>query len=241
MIIYKITNKINGKVYIGQTIRTIEERWHEHCKPTSDCGAIANAIRKHGRDSFTIELVDTANSIEELNAKEQEYIGKFNTMRPNGYNLTTGGMNYARSEETKQKMSAHQIGAGNHRFGKKRTPEQNAKHAASVMGEDNHFFGKTHTKESKQKMSVAIKKAQSIKGHPRLGKTFSEESRKRMSEAQKGRPSPCRKPIKCHETGVTYPSLTETAKALGVSPSSICAVLKGKRTHTKGFSFSYVI
>ena len=69
MIIYKITNLINGKVYIGQTTRTLEERMNEHYRK-SDI-VVDKAIQKYGRENFSTEVVDDADSIEELNEKEE--------------------------------------------------------------------------------------------------------------------------------------------------------------------------
>ena len=123
MIVYVIENKLNSKRYVGQTVRSIEERWKENCKRTSDCSAIANAIQKYGKKNFIINTVYIATSTEELNKKEQYFIKELNTLKPNGYNLTTGGLGYKRSEETKRKMSIHQIGQGNHNFGKKASQE----------------------------------------------------------------------------------------------------------------------
>ena len=143
MVVYLITNKVNGHQYIGQTIRTLKERWSEHCKYTNECSALARAIRKYGKENFTIEVVYIAFSIEELNKKEQEFIKQYDTFKPNGYNLTTGGLNYERSAETKRKFSEGQMGEKNHRFGK--TPSAKSREQMSIahMGESNHFFGKT--------------------------------------------------------------------------------------------------
>lgn len=115
-VIYKISNSVNDKIYIGQTIRTIEKRFKGHI-----CSAIKNeypdnylhrAIRKFGPDKFKIEKIDEANSKDELNAKEKYWIKKLNSIQ-NGYNLTDGGEGgdtyRLRSEEqmkiTRQRLS----------------------------------------------------------------------------------------------------------------------------------------
>jgi hypothetical protein len=198
--------------------------------------AIANSIRKYGKDNFTIEAIYIANSIDELNEKEKQYIAEFDSLRPNGYNLTTGGLNYIRSEETKKKMSIHQIGEGNHLFGKKHSEESKKKMSIARMGEKNHMFGKRMKEGHSQKMLAAQKGMR----HPRLGKTFSEESKKKMSNAQKGRPSKRRMPVKCNETNQIYPSLTEAARAFSIWPGYLCQHLKGNAKHCKGYTFSYV-
>lgn len=91
--IYIITNLVNNKVYIGQTIRTIEERWREHCR--SCCSAdelnmlIKKAIKKYGKENFTITELEKC-KVEDLNDKEIYYIKLYNSFQ-NGYNMTPGG------------------------------------------------------------------------------------------------------------------------------------------------------
>lgn len=108
MYIYKITNKINGKIYIGQTIHSIHSRFLKHKTiariKNRDYKAIHKAINKYGEDNFVLELVEECHSMEELNNKETEYIKQFNSLVPNGYNLCTGGFNKTPSLETIQKI-----------------------------------------------------------------------------------------------------------------------------------------
>ena len=68
-IIYKITNIINNKVYIGQTVNTIKQRWNKHCH-SNGCRSLYNAILKYGKENFNIEIIETL-PIEELD----EFIG----------------------------------------------------------------------------------------------------------------------------------------------------------------------
>lgn len=86
--IYKITNKVNGKSYIGQTRYTIEFRWRQHLHK-KDNTYFHNAIKKYGVDNFIVEKLEECN-IEDLNEKEIYYIAKYNTFK-DGYNLTIGG------------------------------------------------------------------------------------------------------------------------------------------------------
>lgn len=82
--IYQITNKINNKSYIGQSIH-IERRWMEHCRPSAN-SQIAQAIKKFGKDNFEFKILEEC-SIQELDEKEIYYIQKYNTINPNGYNV----------------------------------------------------------------------------------------------------------------------------------------------------------
>lgn len=90
MYIYKITNIQNNKVYIGQTIRPIINRFHRHINDALNNVLdthFARAIRKYGKDQFVIEQIDTATSQEELNKKEQYWIKYYNSVLE-GYNET---------------------------------------------------------------------------------------------------------------------------------------------------------
>ena len=82
--IYCIKNKLNGKCYIGQSIH-IEERWKQHIQPSSD-SVISNAIHKYGVENFEFTILQQC-SQEELNKLENEYIQKFNSITPYGYNV----------------------------------------------------------------------------------------------------------------------------------------------------------
>lgn len=94
-IIYKITNLINKKVYIGKTCRNITTRWNEHWSCAfnkEDNIYLHNAMRKYGKNNFQIEQIDEADTIEKLNEKEQYYIAYYHSQNKNkGYNLTNGG------------------------------------------------------------------------------------------------------------------------------------------------------
>lgn len=96
--IYKITNNINDKIYIGKTTRTLEIRFKEHCNNTSGCkSALYNAICKYGKEHFKISKVEEC-EIDKLNEREKYWIQYYNSYK-NGYNLTPGGDGISLSEE----------------------------------------------------------------------------------------------------------------------------------------------
>ena len=100
--IYKITNKLNGKVYIGQSI-DITARWRQHCNAKDDF-SIHRAIQKYGPENFKFEVLLECPA-EMLNVWERDMIALYDCISPKGYNLTEGGEGYKRSEETRLKMS----------------------------------------------------------------------------------------------------------------------------------------
>lgn len=132
-IIYKLKNKINGKIYIGQTIRSLDERIAEHSRKNT---IISRAIKKYGIENFIVSVIDEGKTIDELNKKEIHWISHYSSVIPNGYNQCYGGGNtvgYHHKKEHKMIMSEKKNGM--------------------YLGEENPFFGKTHSDEQKKKWS----------------------------------------------------------------------------------------
>lgn len=102
--IYTITNKTDNKIYVGQTMRDVEERWKDHLKKRSNCRYLSSAIKKYGVDNFEFKLVCITFD-NQLNDMEIKYIEKYNCLVPNGYNLRIGGNNGKHHAETKQKIT----------------------------------------------------------------------------------------------------------------------------------------
>lgn len=91
--IYKITNLINKKIYIGQTRRPIQRRWHEHLTTKDNC-PIHIAIQKYGIDNFKIEIIEECQDNSILDEREIYYIKKYDSYNSKiGYNATKGGNN----------------------------------------------------------------------------------------------------------------------------------------------------
>ncbi len=101
--IYCITNGVNGKRYVGQTLSKNGSRWKGH-KCAAKYGAqfpLHRAIRKYGIDKFSVEIIHRCTQ-PLLNAAEQHYIATLGTLAPNGYNLTTGGGQYKVTARTRR-------------------------------------------------------------------------------------------------------------------------------------------
>lgn len=104
MIIYRITNTITTKSYIGQTIQPLKKRWKQHCYNYGKTH-FYNAIKKYGKDCWTLETLEEVDDINLLNDREIYWISYYDTFN-NGYNSTVGGLQGTIvSEETKEKQS----------------------------------------------------------------------------------------------------------------------------------------
>ena len=110
MIIYKITNKLNGKIYIGKTKNKLNVRWSGHKTATNRNKSntyLQNAMRNHGIENFKIEEIDKAESLLELKSKEYYWINHYNSTDTNiGYNIQYGDSkdNMIIQEQTKVKL-----------------------------------------------------------------------------------------------------------------------------------------
>lgn len=108
MIIYYIKNKLNNKMYIGQTIYALKKRLQRHLSKArnGETFKLYQAIRKYGWENFEYGIICECVSVDELNRKETEYIEKYDTYK-NGYNMTLGGgSNVMFIDEYKQKHDA---------------------------------------------------------------------------------------------------------------------------------------
>ncbi|MXZ79838.1 MAG: hypothetical protein F4Z15_00355, partial [Gammaproteobacteria bacterium] len=207
--VYKITNTINGKAYIGISIHEPEKgRIKDHLSGKGN-RIIARAVKKYGKEAFTYEILEANVFDEFLPELEVAYIAKFNTVAPHGYNLTYGGDHAIPSAASCSKMSEARKGrrfSKEHRRkiseahkGKKRKPfSVEHRHKLSEANK-----GKTRSVETRRKMSEAQKgrkisvehrrkMSEALKGRVPtfLGKSHSTETRRKMSEALKGENHP---------------------------------------------------
>lgn len=269
MFIYKITNNINGKAYVGQTTKDIPTRWKQHVYDALGRGVdtlFYRSIKKYGIENFTIEEIDGANSLSELNYKEWLLIYKLDTMSPKGYNLIAGGKNRKCSEETKKKMSLAQKGkvfseehkkrmslAGKNRVMSKETKEKllkankgkivNKETRAKLGAVSKRRWGnmtkeqKAHISETCREKFIGSKNPMYGKIPWNKGKKHSKETREKISKKAQGRKKP-RKNILWIEKGLTLSAL-EIAKILKSHPQSIRQAARENIIHKKN-RFKYV-
>ena len=175
--IYKTTNLVNGKIYIGQHKSTQFDKLY--------CGSgslFLKALEKYGRDSFTCEMLEACNSFEELNEREKYYISLYDSMNKTlGYNLTEGGQGisgYKHDFKSKRKIS---VNNAKYWSGKKLSSVTIDKLSKSHIGKQ-------------QSIETRLKRSEALRGHdywgpsqsPMKGKSHSVESRKKMSISHLG-------------------------------------------------------
>jgi len=191
-IIYKATNKLNGKIYIGQTSKTLKYRKLSH-KARVRFGSsyhFHNAIRKYGFEIFEWKILKKGiKNKDELDKLEIEYIKKFNSIK-NGYNISTGGgggdtlTNHPNKKEILKKMSDKQKGKVMNKSTKKKWyKKMYIDNPNRFKGKNNPMYGKKLSDNRKKQIS------EQHKGKPSgmLGKYHTKDTKKRISKKLKGR------------------------------------------------------
>jgi group I intron endonuclease len=208
--IYVIENKLDGKIWIGQS-KNPKGRWRAHCRKArknNDNEHIYNAMRLDGIENFAFTPFEKYDTLEECNQAEIFWIWFLMSQnRDIGYNVLPGGdceghmpetieklrllrTGSTHTPETKAQMSEDRKGEKNGMFGRKHTEEtkqlQRELKLGKYDGENNPFFGKTHTPETRQKLSDALKGKNTGEDNPMFGKTHTPETRKKLSDANIG-------------------------------------------------------
>lgn len=221
--IYKITNQVNGKFYVGRTIKSLQHRFRNHCYEALERNSknyFHKAIRKYGKENFIVEQIEICdpNSIGE---REMFWICELNPH----YNQTLGGdggmLGFKHSEKTKSILSEKRMG--------------------KFTGDKNPFYGQHHTEETKQKLSEFRKGKRFSKGF--TGKFHKEESKSKTSQTLKNNPNVKR--VKVFQYDIEenflreFQSIADAAQFVNTSPSNIKYTCEGKFKHCKGYKWSY--
>lgn len=228
-IIYKYTNKIDGKSYIGLTTKTIEKRWKQHVRNSKTPQyPFHYAIQKYGPETFTLEILCECSTQEELYEKEKFWAETFNTFIPNGYNLSAGLGPGSVSDETKNKLSSMRSGEGNSMFGKHHSEKTKEMMRQSLRG-------RKLSKNSIRKREATRKEKYEVIGYPNKGRKAPLSEREKLS--------------KSHETGRVWVfispegfvvSTTNLRRFCRETPgelvhSRLSEVARGKRDNHKGW------
>lgn len=177
--IYLLTNTINNKVYIGQTWNNLDSRFGYNGEGYKNSTILYSAIQRHGANNFKYSILATAETQEDANKIEHQYIEQYDSKnQEKGYNIKDGGSVGKHSEETINKISETMKN-------KEWSPEalENKKTAGKA------WKGKKrgpHTDEWKENNSIMMKEYHATHEHPMLGKHHTEEAKQKISEASKG-------------------------------------------------------
>ena len=267
--IYKITNKINGKFYIGSS-QNISRRWYDHkreLRHNRHCNKhLQDAWNKYGEDSFSFEVIEECD-ICKLSEIEQRYINKYIDSEIM-YNISRDTVSSMRgrkhTEKAKKKMSETRKGLNSGEkhwlYGKHVSDETKKKLSEAFSGVNNPMYGKHHSEETLKKLSDSHKGKECPdylkqrfrlemlgSGNPFYGKHHTKEVIELMSKNRtgllKGADSPVRRKIVriSENTGEikVYETVTDAANDNNAQRSHIALVCRGERKHAGGYKWMY--
>lgn len=218
-IVYKITNKINNKIYIGQTTKSLQERWYRHCYEALSKKSktkLGRAIRKYGEHSFSLEIVESTSN---LNKREKFWIDYYGSNTSKGYNIKVGGEGGPHAKSTKNKITRanrNRVWTDEMRNNMSKAMKKWHKKRGFVPISNQH----------KQKITLA-----------NIGRPMSLKT-KEIFEARNKKIS---KPIICIDTKKEYESIMSACRDLNLNDGHLRMHLKGKYSHVKGFHFKFKV
>lgn len=206
MIIYKVTNRVNNKIYIGKTVRGLLKRRKEHEKSivhNNICMPFHKALKKYGVENFDWEIIDSVITRQELCEKEKEWIKSLNSRDKNiGYNITEGGEDgdtiskHPNRDEIVRKISENNV--------YRKHPDKKLELSKKMSGKNNPMYGKNYQTKGLKKWArfrknkkfedvFSIEKANEIKIKISIGnknKKITEEQRENYRLANLGEKNP---------------------------------------------------
>lgn len=243
-VIYIHRNKINNKIYVGQTGQQVNQRWRNG-KGYVNNPLFYRAIEKYGWDNFDHDIIFTGLDKEQANRLEVEMISLFDSNNPDrGYNLTEGGQGtngYHLTEEHRKHISEIQTG-------RLLTEEWKQHISEAVRGENHPFYGKKLSDEHRKHLSESHMGQKSAYGM--LGKKHSDETKKKMSEMRMGHETSDEtrkkigmansKAVRCIETGIVYYGAAEAQRQIGCHGSGVSMCCRGNQETCGGYHWEYV-
>jgi group I intron endonuclease len=252
--IYKITNIITNKCYIGETMQKYaNRRFKAHMSAIrrgGGCPALRDAVKKHGEENFKFEVLLTCPD-EDRFRLEKEYIKQHNSLVPNGYNIRDAGEDssgFKHSEETKAKISKISKETWKDPEKLKRLRENTKKYwgkeenrkaqSERIRASENHKNGVRNkilniklNDESKKKISESLKKY-----HSENKNGVSDVIRKKIGDAQ------CKPIIQYDKEGKIIKKFISTKEAsleLNIAQGAICQALNGRSKTCGGFIWKF--
>ena len=246
--IYAHVNKINGKVYIGQTQQKLKDRFGCNGAYYKHSSHFWNAIQKYGWNNFNHITLVSGVSLDLANIIEEELIRKYNTMNNKiGYNMIAGGNNRKRRQEVTDKIAEKNRYPSPETLRKMSIASTGRKHSPEVIEKIRKSnTGKKRTEEARIKMSIAKQ-------------NMSEETRRKICEAGRGRPcsQKCRDSASKRFKGNRYRAKSivqydlngkfirtwgcakDVEKEIGIHHSNIGKCCNGNMKSSGGFQWRY--
>lgn len=251
--IYVHINKINGKMYVGQTCNKTKKRWNNG-NGYKTCSYFYRAIQKYGWEGFYHEIIASNLTKNEADNFEQLLIKKLDLNNPDkGYNLQSGGSHSVLSEAGRINVrNAAKKRSENVEWRKK----QSESHIGLQAGENNPMYGKKHTEATKKKLREAsldkhpsnetrdkMRESHIGEKNPMFGKHHSDETKKKISDMRKDEKNPNAKKVNQYNLdGVlikTWDYIKQAGESLGIPYQNISRCCRSNKGTAGGFKWSY--
>jgi len=248
--IYKITNTVNNKAYVGVTIQqNVVDRWNAHKSSIRNgrgCPFLAKAFKKYGEDAFRFEVIIICFD-KDVYKYEIDYIKKYNTLSPNGYNILEGGksnktfLGKTHTEETKKILSKKSKEYNNRpevkEWRSKIMKELNKKRFANP-----EVIKKMEENKIKRENKIANKKSKSdvAKEYYNLNTLEGQQHREKHKELMR---KVLNKPVSQYsKEGVliaSFESVKDATNKTGIRSGNISSMLTGRNKTAGGFIWKY--
>jgi group I intron endonuclease len=238
--IYLIENLINGKKYVGQTIqKDINKRLNTHklVNKNSIGTCLFNAYKKYGINNFKFKLLCICFD-EDTDKYEEDYINKYQTLFPNGYNMIEGGKSRKFTPILRQILSEKLRGENHPMFGKHLKEETKQKLREKNIGKNNVNYGKKLTNEEKEHLS-RLAKERFKNNNYKCNSEVKEKISKSLINYYRDDSIENKNNIKVEQYDLnnnlikTFNSMSEAAKEMGVAQFSIARASNPNVTNYK--------
>ena len=230
-IIYKVTNQENGKIYIGQTIQTLNERKNKHyykARQEEYTTHFINALRKYPEEAFIWEIIDEAETQEALDKKEKYWIAYYNSVEE-GYNTKDGGQTIVVTDKFLEQCGSYPFYAfdlkGN-KLGEFLNQREFSRQYGVGKGD---IYRMLHNQTYYCNGIICIDK-----------ETFTEKRLQECIKHAQMKTTPfIARNIETGEVFGPFTNKTECKKILGLKSNHISEVLEKKRKTQEGYTFVY--
>lgn len=223
-VIYRITNKENGLIYIGKTNKSFRSRYGAKWWESTHNRMLKADVAIFGKDAFSVDIFASGLDPENLVRYEAFSIHSHNCLYPNGYNLKKDVSGPGIVSEATRKLLREKNG------GRKHSEKTKKKISAAHKGvAKNNLKGVPKSKEHRAKIAAS-----------RIGKKWNKESREKMTGANNARSKAV---AQLHpQTGIEikrFPSIGEASREIKINDTAIIRVCKGKNKTAAGYGWKY--
>lgn len=246
--VYLVTNNLSKKMYVGVTKRTLQQRWTNHC---SQGYYLTSAIKKYGKDNFTIETLSTCTTKEIACKYEILAINKLKTKSPNGYNFSDGGQAPTHTKEICQKISKSSMGkklSEKHLEAIRKSSKINAEKRRGIKRPEFSLewkqniskakLGKKLSEETKLKIKIALANSEKFK-NAKKGEYFKTNNPNKNPMLREKIARSKWKPVYCINTDISFLSIKHASEFYNIKGTQLATALH-RGTKVNNLKFEYI-